>query len=116
MRMSKEDFEKRLTHAPHWIKDLYFHYEHVFAEDLVSVHWSRGWSHIVEGLLRNFEKDPNAKIVKIKSHFSQLYVHWYGIGNNQDDLIEQANYCCAVSCRECGSLIDLGDRYCEHCR
>jgi len=55
--MSKQDFEKRLTHGPYWIKDLYYRYQHVFADDLVSVYWFHGWSHIIEGMLRNFEKD-----------------------------------------------------------
>ncbi len=114
--MSKQDFEKRLTHGPYWIKDLYYRYQHVFADDLVSVYWFHGWSHIVEGMLRNFEKDPNAKIVKIKSHFSQIHVHWYGQGDGQEDLIDEVNYCCAISCKDCGQVIELGERYCEFCR
>ena len=33
--MSKRDFEQRLPTAPGYIRDIYYNYEHVFAEDLI---------------------------------------------------------------------------------
>tara|TARA_B100001093_G_C26823493_1_gene1012965 strand:- start:450 stop:794 length:345 start_codon:yes stop_codon:yes gene_type:complete len=113
--MSKKEFEKRLATGPEYIKNIYYGYEHLFAEDLISVYWYPGWSHIVEGFLRTIERDKGTKIVKIKSHFSHLYVHYYSAGDDYADALDHINYYCVRSCRYCGDLIKLGDKYCEQC-
>ena len=114
--MSKSEFEKRLQTGPEYIKDVYYNYKHVFSEDLISVYWYPGWTHIVEGFLRTVEKDKKTQIVKIKSHFSHLYVHYYSSGGDYSVTLDYINYYCMRSCRYCGDLIKLGDLYCEQCR
>ncbi len=113
--MSREDFEKRLKFQPPYIRNIYKEYRNVFSDDLVSLHWYPGWSHIVEGLLRKVSEDPECKIAKIKSHFSHLYIHYYSTGEKHDYLLESVNYYCSRSCKHCGNLINLGDMYCEYC-
>lgn len=114
--MSKADFERRLLHAPSYIKDIYDEYEYVFSEDLISVWWYPGWSHIVEGLLKTVSRIDGAKVVKIKSHFSFLYVHYYSRGDELVRTLDYINYYCSISCRSCGNLVNLGDTYCEQCK
>jgi len=119
--MSKKDFEERISTCYPYVRDLYRKYESVFSDDLKSLSWYPGWSHIVEGMLRELERDNKnrkvkTEIVHIKSHFYSLYVHYYSEGNRHADLIECADLACRCSCRACGDLIKLGGLYCEQCR
>ena len=114
--MSKREFEERMHLAPKYIRDIYDNYEALFSEDLISIYWYPGWTHIVESFLRTIEKDEKTQIVKIKSHWSHLYVHYYTSGNNYAVTLDYINYYCSVSCRQCGDLIKLGDIRCEQCR
>ena len=119
--MSKKDFEERLSVCYPYVRELYERYEHIFSDDLVSLSWYPGWSHVVEGILRSFEEnnrtsDKKQTIVQIKSHFCSLYVHYYGSGKKFDKLLKSADIACQCSCRACGHLIKMGDVYCEQCR
>lgn len=114
--MSKKDFERRLRHMPMHVRELYNEYKHIFSEDLISLWWFPGWTHIVESLLRKLERDEKVEIVRIKSHYSYLYIHYYSSNDKYKRLLQSVNYCCSISCRLCGTLIKLGDHYCEQCR
>ena len=114
--MSKRAFEERVNLGPKYIRDIYYDYEHLFSEDMISIYWYPGWTHIIEGFLRTIEKDKKTQIVKIKSHFNHLYVHYYSSGVNYSTSLDYINYYCSVSCRFCGDLIKLGNNYCEQCK
>lgn len=119
--MGKKEFEERLSVCYPHVREVYEEYRNVFSEDLISLEWYPGWGHIIEGILRtieenNKENNQQASIVHIKTQFCSLYVHYYGSGKRYDNMLKAADLACQYSCRACGSLIKLGDVYCEHCR